>query len=145
MGNVVLGMFAARNDFCWACGIGSQRDSAIDYWRHLEIHHIAKMGRVHEDWNLSRLCKMCHDLAEGHSIRVDGELLPKLLPKHVFWLKSRIDPRSFDMERLVKQWRVGRPDEPEEPPQWYWEQFKKWQGCSYPEPPVQLSARVDYG
>ena len=132
----VLDRFAHRWLYCWACGISPrfEGDPLIDYPRKLEIHHIAKMGRLHEDWNLSRLCKLCHDLAEGHLVRCNGELLQTLKPKHVFWLKSRIDPRHYDRSRIVEQWRVGRPEKAERPPQWFCRQWERWRGQPYPEP-----------
>lgn len=129
-----LEVFAKEFDYCWACGIGhKERDREIDFWpRRLEIHHIAKFNRKHGRWNLSRLCSMCHMAAEGESIRIDGVLIPKLKPEHVFWLKHRHDEENYDRTLLGEHWyHLDLPQE-RRPPSWYEKQYLRLQGHRYP-------------
>lgn len=132
---LILNVFANTNNFCWLCGIsegkldqGSSWAGCMDY-RRLEIHHISKLGRKHEGWNLSRLCKMCHMIVEGHSVRRgNGEYYPKVSNEHVFHLKKFMDAKHFDFEAIVSSWRNGRPEKPAMPHTDYAEQYKRNRG-----------------
>jgi len=126
----VLDRFAKRWRYCWACGISpsKQSDSLSDWPRQLEIHHIMKHRRLHEQWNLSRLCSFCHRLAEGDTIKYNGSKVPNLLQSHVHWLKKTIDGRHYDWDRLVKQSRAGVPSGPEIVPDWFLLQFSRFRG-----------------
>jgi hypothetical protein len=104
----------------------------IDHPRWLETHHIAKQGRVHETWNLSRLCRRCHDLAEGHSIRHNGELLPKLTAANVLWLKSMHDWPHYDRPALRERWRTLDLPLARQPEEFFWDQYERNRGTSYP-------------
>lgn len=66
-------------DECACCWIPA-RQAAFHRWPGLQAHHLVKRSRrvCHERWNLLRLCRRCHDLAELHQIRECGVLLPKL-------------------------------------------------------------------
>jgi len=110
----VLGGFAAEHSCCWACGIGDGelRADGIEYPRRLVIHHIVKPGRVHQRWNLARLCSLCHDLAEGYRIVVvrgqRRQILPRLELGNVLWLKRRHDAEHYDRMALQRHTRAGR-------------------------------------
>jgi len=129
---LILSTFASMHRHCWLCGIsegqrqcGSSYAGLMDY-RRLEIHHICKLGRKHEGWNLSRLCKQCHMLVEGHSLRDgSGELLPVVSNENVFWLKQFCDASVYDWEQIVQNWRAGVPNLPEKPDAWFAEQYQK--------------------
>jgi len=123
---LILERFAWQFDFCWACGIDPTRQRRADpeYPISLEIHHIAKLGRKHERWNLCRLCKLCHDLAERHTIRLrSGLVLPKLEHEHVLWLKSHRDHANYKRAELQKVWRRGKVPRCKRLPKWFTEQF----------------------
>lgn len=128
----VLDRFAKRHVFCWACGINParQRDLLHDDPRKLEIHHIAKHLRLHEIWNLSRLCQLCHRVAEGETVKYRGVPIPSLKPQHVFWLKQKFDSKNFDIQRIRKQWRAGVPDDPCDIPKWFKRQHLRYRGGS---------------
>lgn len=95
------------HNFCAACG---REDGGVFG---LSSHHIVKQGRAHEACNLLRLCiSPCHDLAEGMTIRGEGEpcvgfpeirknmLLPKITLGIALSLKLRCDPDEVDWDRL---------------------------------------------
>lgn len=123
----ILEAFAAEHPFCWACGIGEgyPRDPMIDYPRHLVIHHVCKHLRVHERWNLCRLCSLCHDLAEGHRIvivRPTGRrvVLPSLSLANILWLKRRHDPEHYRRAELAEHTRPRRRlPRIAQPPTWF--------------------------
>jgi hypothetical protein len=124
----MLDDFANEFPFCWACGCPgldgritkrwieaaglefARWIAVIDYPRHLEIHHlIGGAGRTpHDRRNLARLCKLCHDLAEGYQIpgvardgrHLDGGYLPNLRLDHMLWLKHRADRDFYDRRFL---------------------------------------------
>lgn len=105
--------FISEHLFCWNCGVWSgdwygQPMDGIDYCRKLETHHIRRgISRVDDRRNLSRLCKLCHDLAGNASIRVNGKLLPRLDLHHVLWLKNSHDgpvDRKFLMSISSPPW-----------------------------------------
>lgn len=104
----VLDSFASEFDFCWACGV------SVGMWKHesggvvakLDIHHMAKLCRKNGRWNLARLCRMCHDLAEGKCVKArvhtGGELvrLPRLAAENVMWLKGMFDSKNYERGKL---------------------------------------------
>lgn len=142
--NDVLERFACRWKFCWACGIcpSVQRDTTSEHKRRLEIHHICKLNRLHEDWNLSRLCSMCHGAAEGERLLDGGgEPIPMLSQAWVFWLKEIMEPRHYDFERMELQWRVGVPDAPAPIGKWYVKQFQRFRSTDHSS--WRLSFRSD--
>lgn len=123
--------FVMENTFCWACGIdpANRKDvererQAVDYPRWLERHHIVKCCRVHARWNIFSACKLCHDLAEMHTIRHELNPLPYLKLEHVLWLKSIFDPEHYDAEAMQK-YALRRLPEPTPPPAWFMEQLQK--------------------
>jgi hypothetical protein len=102
--------FRATFDRCWACGQHAQNDyrnDGIDYYPWVETHHIQKRGRVHERWNLARLCKLCHDLTELHKIMHQGERLPNLTLEHTLWLKKHFDPDHYERPMLLRWSRTS--------------------------------------
>ena len=121
----ILQAFAWHNDFCWACGIDPRRqqDGKIDCPRDLQTHHIAKFQRRHEDWNLSRLCHLCHDLAEGHQIAIERNgkrfVLPKLKAEHILFLKHWHDRENWNPVELQKVWRARKMPSLFPPPEWF--------------------------
>lgn len=111
--------------FCWACGLDPtnyedvQRERRVlDYPRWLERHHIIKCCRVHERWNICNLCKLCHDLAEMHTIRPDTEPLPYLKLEHVLYLKHLFDRDNYDPEAM-QRYSLRKLPEPRFPPVWF--------------------------
>lgn len=88
---------------CAACGIS--KVSAEKYrWPGLETHHIVKPGRSHEACNLIRLCRRCHQLAEGNDITgtIGGVeyIWDRLSIENVIWLKLLSEPKDVDLMRL---------------------------------------------
>lgn len=90
---------------CHACGIPTSKAKSMR-WPGLSTHHIIKPGRSDEACNLLRLCQRDHDLAEGRSIRVNGNLLPKLSIGICLSLKKECSPGEWDPERLA--WLFGK-------------------------------------
>ena len=126
-----LELFAYRWRYCWACGIDprTQGDKRASHSRRLEIHHICKHLRVHEEWNLSRLCSLCHKVVEGWQMTDNaGKKYPQITSANVFWLKRKIDPRHFDWDKIEQQWRVGVPDDPEVIDKFYQCEFLRFTG-----------------
>ena len=96
--------YALAIGHCQACGSDGRAD-----FRGLSVHHIAKPGRSDELCNLLVLCGTCHDLAEGHHIRVPGPdgkkvLLPLLPPSVCVTIKAQRDPENHDLARLLELW-----------------------------------------
>lgn len=125
----VFDQFIAAHPFCWACGIDPNDYDAIqrerrriDYPRWLERHHIVKSCRIHALWNLTSLCKLCHDLAEMHTVRHELEPLPYLRMEHVLWLKQHFDHENYDVESM-QRYSIRRLPEPESPPKWFLDQL----------------------
>ena len=121
--------FVCENSFCWACGIypGDFKDmewarKQVDYPRWLERHHIVKQCRVHARWNLCNLCKLCHDLAEMHTVRLELEPLPYLKLENVLWLKVMFDRDNYDAEAMQK-YSIRRIPQPEAPDAWFMKQL----------------------
>lgn len=89
--------FAAENPACWCCGSSAR----------LATHHIiGGAGRSDERCNLSRLCLVCHERAEGQpfGISVGGGPTVRLGPltlANVLWLKMKRDPEHYDRGRLA--------------------------------------------
>ena len=141
---LILGVFAREHSHCWLCGIAEgQRDSGSSYgstldYRRLQIHHISKLGRRHEGWNLSRLCELCHMIVEGHVCRnAAGVAYPQVSNANVFWLKKFCDRRLFDWPAIVGSWRNGMPDSPVRPDGVYENMFLRNRGC------IPLWSRLD--
>ena len=107
-------------------------EDGIDYPRNLEIHHIAKHLRNHGRWNLSRLCKMCHDLAEGHRIRYRGKFLPSLSAANVLWMKRTYDRENYDRGKLKEYWRHLDLPIPKRPDKFFLAQMTLYRGEPYP-------------
>jgi len=117
--------FAGEFWHCWACGICmSMRTPDIDYPRWLETHHIVKRGRSDSRANLSRLCKLCHDVVEGLQVRLaNGERMPPLPLSAVLWLKSRWDAEHYDRPLLAAL--AGRAvPRATRPSEWYMRQLR---------------------
>jgi hypothetical protein len=85
--------------YCWACGCDL---TLAVFGRTGETHHIAKPGRSDELCNYSRLCMRDHMLAEGHTIRVGGVVLPKLTMGMVLTLKYLHDQLNWNPVRLAE-------------------------------------------
>ena len=87
----------------------------------LEIAHIVGgSGRVADRRAINRLCAGCHMLNHGHSVRLNGALLPVLTLEHMLWLKERNDPENYDLE-FIKSLRI-KSHEPIQPmilPGWF--------------------------
>lgn len=107
--------FVNDNRYCWAC-ILQPLPGDLDYpTRKLENAHIVGgPGRKADRRSLTRLCKCHHDLQEGHSIRHEGDLLPRLTRANMLWLKKRFDPVYYDVE-FLNQCAIGTMPEPEAP------------------------------
>ena len=133
--------FMLQNTFCWACGAAaglrwSQYTAGLEYPRDLHNHHIVGgSGRVHERWNISRLCKLCHDLYHGANVVLDlsgnrkDRILPALSFENVCWLKRKFDPDWWEPAKL-QELRLGsfQPIEPERPAKWFQDEFHKRRG-----------------
>jgi hypothetical protein len=95
--------WAAQHKSCMVCGI-SEVDAMCHRWPGLDCHHIVKPGRAHEATNLIRVCRRCHQLAEGSAIpgNINGVkyLWPKLTIENVIWCKMLEDHESVDLLRL---------------------------------------------
>ena len=131
-----LELFAYRWRYCWACGIkpDTQKDRRSEHSRRLEIHHICKHQRRHNEWNLSRLCSQCHKIVEGESLLdINGNKYPPITQANVFWLKQKIDQRHYDFEKLTEQWRVGKPEKPEPLDKFYIREFSRFTGGKHGE------------
>jgi hypothetical protein len=99
-----LDLFRIENPNCWSCGQDVYckfRKDGIDYGHWLEIHHLQKRGRAMQRWCWAMLCKLCHDLAEGHTIKHQGERLPNLSLENCLWLKRYHDPEHYDRAELL--------------------------------------------
>lgn len=114
-----LGEYAARVQWCEACGVPADAEGRI--WdATLELHHIIKRGRSDERTNLIRLCRICHCRAEATSA-----------PK--FWLtlgvilsiKKLRDPTGWDAKRLAELRLKNLPDLLPIP-QALLDEFSKW-------------------
>ena len=99
--------FMAQFPFCWACRAAEghrddQYTEGLIYPRKLANHHIVGgSGRKHERWNLARLCRLCHDLYHGATVRLDGgEALPNLTFENICWLKKFHDGQWWRPEEL---------------------------------------------
>ena len=129
----MLDNFASEFVFCWACGCpdrwtpetmtppnGWRFVSRIDYPRHLEIHHLVggAARTPHDRRNLARLCKLCHDLAEGLTVRWVGRIIPNLRLDHRLWLKHRSD-REFYNKRFLRTLRPKVMPPLRKPPAWF--------------------------
>lgn len=98
---VLYADWAALRPWCQACGIGS-REAVRLRWPGLSRHHVVKAGRSDEPTNLLMLCRRCHDLAEGLSVREHDVLLPTLRLGVCLTLKALRDPQEYDPERLAR-------------------------------------------
>jgi hypothetical protein len=101
--------WALDHPHCMACGIG-ETPARHERWPGLSTHHIVKNGRAHEAPNLIRLCQRDHDLAEGHTVREAGAVLPVLKPGMILLLKAVRDPGAWDPARLKALRFAGLPD-----------------------------------
>lgn len=94
-----------------------------EHIRHLEVAHIVGgPGRKAERWAIIRLCKLCHMLAHGERIKLDGVYLPKLTMANLLWLKAEADPEGCDMAALAASYFKRRLPEPEQPDRWFLDQ-----------------------
>jgi hypothetical protein len=129
--------FTFEYPFCWACGIPDAPQWVeaihirIDYPRHMErAHIIGGSGRVHDRRNLAMLCKLCHDLSHGATIRVGSKVLPNLRLDHLLWLQMRFEQR---VDRPFLRELLRRPGLPtlRAVPIWHRTQFNQWQGVTH--------------
>lgn len=108
-----LAIFGETFSACWACGwMPGMPDETEMRWPGLVTHHIAKLGRVNERWNLARLCHLCHLLAEGEIVAImrvgQRVMLPNLTTANMLWLKRRNDTEHYDRAMLQGVWRAGK-------------------------------------
>lgn len=138
-----LGDFADAFSFCWLCGIDERNRRArvsfgCDYYRNIEIHHIAKPGRSHERGNLFRACKRCHDVIEAAKIQVEGWKPVRYFPvptlENVLWLKRAFDRRHCDVPRIaaLRRRAASSIDELTPPPDIYAIEFWQRRGMYWP-------------
>jgi hypothetical protein len=129
--------WALSHDHCQACGIPA-REAAFQRWPGLSTHHMVKFKRSDEACNLLRLCKRCHDLAEGLTIRERGVLYPTLRLPVCLTLKLSREPGDFDAERLRVLY--GRPLPDMQPvPEVIEAEFRRWRPW---EPPAFIPGEV---
>ena len=126
-------VFMQTFTFCMACGINPKKQ--IDKFfpvRWLENAHIlGGSSRTADRRNILRLCKLCHDLAHGHTIRDQNkEPLPNLSRANLLWLKHARDSEHFDLDYL-NSISIGNMPTPEEPPAWFMSEFERWQPDLY--------------
>lgn len=143
----VMGLTAAQKDMnatferqfplCFACGIrfGDIWDDAVKYPRWLEKAHLLRgCNRRIDRRAIIRLCKLCHDIADGPDEPTQrdraGVKLPKITLANMLWLKCVLDPLHFNLVWL-QSIAIKKLPEPVQPADWHLKQFKKWQGC-YP-------------
>lgn len=101
--------WALSHDYCQFCGIG-RAQAERERWPGLERHHVIKCGRSHEACNLLMACNRCHRLAELHSVRENGILLPKLPVAICLTVKRVREPEAWDAERLAELAHENLPD-----------------------------------
>lgn len=129
--------FMAQFRFCWACGAdGLRRDDSytpgLIYPRKLANHHIVGgSGRKHFRWNLSRLCRLCHDLHHGESIRLNDWKLPVLAMNNILWLKRYHDPDWYRPRSLHELRHHAA--EPIRPHYWFEREYTNRIGHGYVE------------
>lgn len=140
----ILRNFADEFPFCWACGsphmatFTTGNTPLLTYPRSLEIHHIlgGSARRPHDPRNLSRLCKLCHDLAGGATIRLLGhppgvtKPLPNLRLDHVLWLKHKADPEHYD-RKFLNGLRSRALPPMRSTPTWFTEQRTRFGHCGW--------------
>jgi hypothetical protein len=98
--------WSLRHRHCQACGIQWNRAP----WPGLSTHHLIKQHRAHEACVLLRLCQRCHDAAEGHTVRVDGVVWPKLTIGVCLTLKLTREPEEVDFDRCKQLRGLNLPD-----------------------------------
>ena len=106
-----------RHDYCQACG---QPEGRVC----LETHHLIKSGRAHEGCNLLRVCRRCHNLAEGLDVREGGVILPKLSLGASLTLKRFREPEEWNPDRLRELRLSNIPDL--EPVPFHFERDYRW-------------------
>jgi len=121
--------WARERNFCQICGISGGL-AAMHRWPGLETHHLIKTGRSDEGTNFLRLCSRDHRLAEGHQIRENGIVLPKLTLGNCLWAKSLRDPKEFDPVRLEKLYHRPLPDL-EVIPEFFLLEWQRHQGFAF--------------
>lgn len=126
--------------FCMCCGIPKNASLyTMDYSRWLENAHIlgGTGQRKTDRRNLLRLCKLCHDLTHGHTIKDKNKnQFPNLTRKNLLWVKQRQDPEHFDIKYLDSIGIQNMPT-PEEPPAWFLAEFELWQPELYRKQTVE--------
>ncbi len=131
----ILREFAEKYQHCWACGWPSVQYRYVekDIWNWLEIHHIVKLGRVHETWNLSRFCERCHRLAELNTIRDSKtkRVLPYLRRENVLWLKNRFDNENYNRKELDAK-ALGKLECVKRPAEFFGRQYEANQRRAWP-------------
>ncbi len=96
-----LVLWGLEHDRCMCCFASAER-AAFEFWPGLQTHHLVKRSRrrCDEPWNLLRLCQRCHDLAELHTYRERGIVVPKLPFEICLWVKRDQDYSSWSPLRL---------------------------------------------
>lgn len=101
---VAYGTWALQNRFCWACGIPYYKAGQVN--RQLSTHHIIKSGRSDEFCNLMRLCRRCHDSAEGQEFPNWTQLELGI----ALSIKKAMDPHAWNPERMAELYHKELPD-----------------------------------
>jgi len=132
-----LGEFATEWPFCMACGIaaGTDERQRMDHPRNLEIHHLTKIQRRHEKWNLMKLCKLCHDAHHGGGITVLNSRrkrieIPGLTLANLLWIKRLLDPGNYDRQKMA-MFMVRNVPVVRRPPSWYLEAWNRHRHCTH--------------
>lgn len=99
--------FTGEHPFCWGCGIPDHPQypilaDGVEYLRCLDVHHLGRgYARADDRRNLARLCRMCHELSSGATIKLQaGRKIAPLTLAHVLWLKYHHDRPHYDRSYL---------------------------------------------
>lgn len=126
---LMYAQFALDFQFCFCCGINPKK--RIDSFfpaRWLENAHIlGGPSRTADRRSILRLCKLCHDLAHGSTIKdANKEPLPNLTRANLLWLKQARDGEHFDLDYL-NSISIRRMPDPKCPATWFINEWTRTQ------------------
>ena len=104
--------WAAKCDYCQACGISRENAPRRDGGVPMAVHHVIRGSRSDEPTNWMMLCHRCHGLVHDDVYRdVDGQELPRLTLGIILTLKQDRCPKEYDRARLEQLYGATLPDE----------------------------------
>jgi hypothetical protein len=124
-------LFLKEHDHCWGCGRSGRPLDRPGGWFgpwQIERHHIVSKPRVEDPRAIAPLCTICHRVAHGDRLIVDGERwhLPRLMTCHLLFLKRLHDPTRYDRAWL-KLHCIGRLPSAKRPPVQYVREYQSRQ------------------